>query len=154
MMLVLFSLFLRPAGFDYRSKIDCPKWRNAWDWALFLGGTLPPILLGVLVGNLLIGLPFHLDEDLRPSYDGSFLALLGPFQLLCGVIGVVLTSFHGGIFIKWRTDGAVRERARKAVSILGPILIALVAWPRSGWSLDLIGQNSLQSPERARLRIL
>jgi len=127
MMLVLFSLFLRPAGFDYRSKIDCPKWRNAWDWALFFGGTLPPVLLGVLVGNLLIGLPFHLDEDLRPNYDGSFFGLLGPFQLLCGVIGVVLTSFHGGIFIKWRTDGDVRERARKAVTFLGPVLITLVA---------------------------
>jgi cytochrome bd ubiquinol oxidase subunit II len=127
MMLVLFSLFLRPAGFDYRSKIECPRWRNAWDWALFLGGTLPPILLGVLVGNLLIGLPFHLDEDLRPSYDGSFFGLLGPFQLLCGVIGVVLTSFHGGIFVKWRTNGVVRERSRKAVAILGPVLILLVA---------------------------
>ena len=127
MMLVLFSLFLRPAGFDYRSKIECPRWRNAWDWALFFGGTLPPILLGVLVGNLLIGLPFHLDEDLRPSYDGSFFGLLGPFQLLCGVIGVVLTSFHGGIFVKWRTNGLVRERSRKAVAILGPLLILLVA---------------------------
>ncbi len=127
MMLVLFSLFLRPAGFDYRSKIECPRWRNAWDWALFLGGTLPPILLGVLVGNLLIGLPFHLDEDLRPNYDGSFFGLLGPFQLLCGVIGVVLTSFHGGIFVKWRTEGMVRERCRKAVAILGPVLLVLVA---------------------------
>jgi len=126
MMLVLFSLFLRPAGFDYRSKIECPRWRNAWDWALFLGGTLPPILLGVLVGNLLIGLPFHLDEDLRPNYDGSFFGLLGPFQLLCGVIGVVLTSFHGGIFVKWRTDGMVRERSRKAVALLGPLLLVLV----------------------------
>jgi cytochrome d ubiquinol oxidase subunit II len=127
MMLVLFSLFLRPAGFDYRSKIECPRWRNAWDWALFLGGTLPPILLGVLVGNLLVGLPFHLDEDLRPIYDGSFFGLLGPFQVLCGVIGVVLTSFHGGIFVKWRTNGVVRERSRKAVAILGPLLILLVA---------------------------
>lgn len=126
MMLVLFSLFLRPAGFDYRSKIECPRWRNAWDWALFLGGTLPPVLLGVLVGNLLIGLPFHLDEDLRPNYDGSFFGLLGPFQLLCGVIGVVLTSFHGGIFVKWRTDGMVRERSRKAVALLGPLLLILV----------------------------
>lgn len=126
MMLVLFSLFLRPAGFDYRSKIECPRWRNAWDWALFLGGTLPPVLLGVLVGNLLIGLPFHLDEDLRPNYDGSFFGLLGPFQLLCGVIGVVLTSFHGGIFVKWRTDGMVRERSRKAVALLGPLLLVLV----------------------------
>lgn len=48
MLLVLFALFLRPAGFDYRSKLENPSWRNGWDWASFLGGTLPPVLFGVL----------------------------------------------------------------------------------------------------------
>ena len=126
MMLVLFSLFLRPAGFDYRSKIENPDWRNAWDWALFLGGTLPPLLLGVLVGNLLVGLPFHFDQDLRPIYDGSFWGLLNPFALLCGVIGVLLTTFHGALFLKWRTRGEIRERSRMAVDRLGPLLMGAV----------------------------
>lgn len=126
MMLVLFSLFLRPAGFDYRSKIENPDWRNAWDWALFLGGTLPPLLLGVLVGNLLVGLPFHFDQDLRPIYDGSFWGLLNPFALLSGVIGVLLTTFHGALFLKWRTRGEIRERSRMAVDRLGPLLMGAV----------------------------
>lgn len=136
MMLVLFALFFRPAGFDYRSKIEDPRWRNTWDWCLFIGGTLPPVLLGVLVGNLLIGLPFHLDQDLRPIYDGSFWGLLNPFALLCGVIGVLLTTFHGGLFLKWRTQGEIRERSRLAVDRLGPpLLIALIvatAWLIAG----------------------
>lgn len=126
MMLVLFSLFFRPAGFDYRSKIEDPVWRNTWDWCLFIGGTLPPVLLGVLIGNLLTGLPFHLDPDLRPLYDGSFWGLLNPFALLCGVIGLLLTTFHGGLFLKWRTEGVIRERARQAVALLGPILLAAI----------------------------
>jgi cytochrome d ubiquinol oxidase subunit II len=127
MMLVLFSLFFRPAGFDYRSKIEDSAWRKAWDWALFIGGTLPPLLLGVLVGNLLIGLPFHLDQDLRPLYDGSFRGLLNPFALLCGVIGVLLTTFHGSLFLKWRTLGEIRERSRQAVDRVGPLLLGAVA---------------------------
>jgi cytochrome d ubiquinol oxidase subunit II len=126
MMLVLFSLFLRPAGFDYRSKIENPDWRSSWDWALFLGGTLPPLLLGVLVGNLLVGLPYHFDQDLRPIYDGSFWGLLNPFAMLCGVIGVLLTTFHGALFLKWRTRGEIRERSRMAVDRLGPLLIGAV----------------------------
>lgn len=154
MMLVLFSLFLRPAGFDYRNKIDCPRWRNAWDWALFLGGTLPPILLGVLVGNLLIGLPFHFDEDLRPIYDGGFWGLLGPFQLLCGVIGVVLTTFHGAIFVKWRTEGVLRERSRGTVTVLGPVLLALLVlaslWLILGYDrpelIDIAGRDAPSNP--------
>jgi len=127
MLLVLFALFFRPAGFDYRSKIENPVWRNAWDWCLFLGGTLPPVLLGVLVGNLLIGLPFHLDQDLRAFYDGSFWGLLNPFALLCGVIGLLLTSFHGAIFLMWRTEGVIRERAKETSQLLGLALLAGVA---------------------------
>lgn len=128
MLLVLFSLFFRPVGFDYRSKIENPLWRSVWDWCLFLGGTLPPLLLGVLVGNLILGLPFHFDQDLRPFYDGSFWGLLRPFALLCGVGGVLLTTFHGALFLKWRSEGRVYERATLAVEVLGPmLLIALTA---------------------------
>ncbi|WP_150046508.1 cytochrome d ubiquinol oxidase subunit II [Methylomonas rhizoryzae] len=127
MLLVLFSLFFRPVGFDYRSKLEDTRWRSAWDWALFLGGTLPPLLLGVLVGNLLLGLPFHLDRDLRAFYDGSFWGLLSPFALLCGVGGVLLTSFHGALFLKWRSEGVVHARSIKAISILGPALLAVLA---------------------------
>ena len=123
MLLVLFALFFRPAGFDYRSKLENPTWRNAWDWALFLGGTLPPILLGVLVGNLILGLPFHLDQDLRPFYDGSFWALLSPFALLCGVVGLLLTTFHGALFLKWRSEGVIHDRATLAAEMLGPLLL-------------------------------
>jgi cytochrome d ubiquinol oxidase subunit II len=45
MLLVLWALFFRPVGFDYRSKIDNPTWRSVWDWGLFVGGTVPPLIL-------------------------------------------------------------------------------------------------------------
>ncbi|MFT4530092.1 MAG: cytochrome d ubiquinol oxidase subunit II, partial [Thalassolituus oleivorans] len=38
LLLVLFALFFRPVGFEYRSKIDDPRWRGAWDWGLTVGG--------------------------------------------------------------------------------------------------------------------
>ena len=41
-------LFLRPVGFDCRSKLANPRWRSAWDWALFAGGTAPNAQLGTL----------------------------------------------------------------------------------------------------------
>lgn len=124
MLLVLFALFFRPAGFDYRSKLEDPRWRNAWDWGLFIGGAVPPILLGVLVGNLVQGLPFHFDENLRPFYTGSFFALLNPFALLCGVVGLLLCLFHGAIYLAWRTEGELYRRARRVVGVVGPALLA------------------------------
>ena len=142
MLLVLFALFFRPAGFDYRSKVEDPRWRNAWDWALFIGGAVPPILLGVLVGNLVQGLPFHFDNDLRPYYSGSFFGLLNPFALLCGVIGLLLCLFHGAIYLKLRTEGTLHQRALDIVRVLGPaLLVSLVLatlWVAYGMSLPEI----------------
>lgn len=47
MMAALWALFFRPVGFDYRSKIQNPSWRSTWDWGLFIGGAVPPIIFGV-----------------------------------------------------------------------------------------------------------
>ncbi len=58
MLIVLAALWLRPVGFDYRSKLEDPRWRNAWDWALFVGGLVPALLFGVAFGNLFLGVPF------------------------------------------------------------------------------------------------
>lgn len=127
MLLVLFALFFRPVGFDYRSKLENPAWRNAWDWGLFIGGAVPRVLLGVLVGNLVQGLPFHFDADLRPYYDGSFLALLNPFALFCGAIGLLLSLFHGAIYLKWRTEGVLYRRALAVARVLGPVVIGAVS---------------------------
>lgn len=142
MLLVLFALFFRPAGFDYRSKLENPVWRNAWDWGLFVGGAIPPILLGVLVGNLVRGLPFHFDADLRPYYDGGFLDLLNPFALACGVMGLLITLFHGAIYLKWRTEGDLYNRSLAVIRVLGPVVLGglalVVLWVGVGMDLPQI----------------
>ena len=88
MLLVLFALFFRPVGFDYRSKIADPRWRSTWDWGLFAGGAVPALVFGVAFGNLLQGVPFEYDSLLRSTYTGSFFGLLNPFALLSGVVSL------------------------------------------------------------------
>ena len=38
MLLLLAVLIIRPVGFTFRGKIDDPRWRNVWDWALCING--------------------------------------------------------------------------------------------------------------------
>ena len=95
LLLVLFALFFRPIGFDYRSKLPNPKWRSAWDWALFAGGFVPALLFGVAFGNLLQGIPFYFDEDMRIYNMGTLLGLLNPFALFAGVISVSMLVMQG-----------------------------------------------------------
>ncbi len=115
MLVLLFGLFLRPVGFDYRSKLPNPHWRSAWDWALFAGGAVPTVVLSLAAGNLIIGLPFQLDNDLRSSFNGGFLDLFQPFALLCVVVGVALLCLHGAVFLHWRTEAILAERARRVI---------------------------------------
>ena len=37
MMLVLLALIIRGVSFEYRGKIDQPRWRATWDWTLTIG---------------------------------------------------------------------------------------------------------------------
>ena len=127
MLLALFALFFRPVGFDYRSKIENKVWRSAWDWGLFIGGAVPALVFGIAFGNLLQGVPFHLDELLRPYYTGSFFGLLNPFALLVGVVSLAMLTTHGAIWLQLRTGEPVASRSKAVVKGLGLVTIATFA---------------------------
>ena len=124
LLLVLFALFFRPVGFEYRSKVADPRWRNAWDWGLFVGGAVPALVFGVAFGNLLQGVPFTFDDMLRPFYSGSFFGLLNPFALLTGVVSLSMLVMHGAVYLQMRTEGEIAARARRAARIVGMVFVA------------------------------
>ena len=123
MLAVLWALFFRPVGFDYRSKIDNTTWRTLWDWGLFIGGAVPPLIFGVAFGNLFQGVPFSFADNLMSTYTGSFWGLLNPFALLCGVVSTAMITFHGAIYLMHRTEGSIQQRAQTAMLIFGSLLL-------------------------------
>ncbi|MDD5403025.1 MAG: cytochrome d ubiquinol oxidase subunit II [Sulfuricella sp.] len=125
LLLVLFALFFRPVGFDYRSKLPNPAWRGFWDWGLFAGSAVPALVFGVAFGNLLQGVPFHFDASMRSFYTGSFWALvLNPFALLTGIVSVAMLALQGATFLAHRTEGHLQARTRNAATLFGVLLIA------------------------------
>jgi cytochrome bd ubiquinol oxidase subunit II len=128
MFLVLAALILRPVGFDFRNKVADARWRAFWDYALFAGGLVPSLVFGVAFGNLLQGVPFRIDSDLRIFYEGSGLfELLNPFGLLCGLVSAAMLITHGAIYLVLKTDGAVSARARGAAEIGAVVTVVLFA---------------------------
>jgi len=126
MFTILFALILRPVGFKYRSKLDDPRWRSAWDWALFIGGAVPSLIFGVAVGNVLQGVPFHFNNDLRIFYDGTTLfELLNPFALLCGLVSVSMLVMHGAAWLSIKSEGSVADRAHAWGKIAALLTAAL-----------------------------
>ena len=136
LLLVLFALFFRPVGFDYRSKLDDTRWRTAWDWGLFAGGSVPALVFGVAFGNLLLGVPFHYDDSLRPTYTGSFFALLNPFALLTGIVSLSMLVMHGAIYLQLKTESGIQQRVQKAALIFGALTLVTFSlagiWIASG----------------------
>ena len=127
MMLVLFALFFRPVGFKYRNKVADLRWRRAWDWGLFIGGFVPALVFGIAFGNLLQGVPFHFDSDMRSHYTGSFWQLLNPFALLAGIVSVAMIAMHGATYLCLRVDGVIQARAARAARMAGVLLVVAFA---------------------------
>jgi cytochrome d ubiquinol oxidase subunit II len=146
MLLVLFALFFRPVGFDYRSKLGDARWRKAWDWGLFVGGAVPSLVFGVAFGNLLLGVPFHLDELMRAYYTGGFFELLNPFALLAGIVSFSLLTMHGGVWIQMRTTGHLIERVKTWILWTG--IAAMSAFALAGiWLIiGIDGQAIVTQP--------
>jgi len=127
MIVILLALILRPVGFKFRGKVSDPRWRTTWDWALFVGGFVPALIMGVAVGNVLLGAPFHFDDSLRIFYTGNFFQLLMPFALLAGLVSLGMIVTHGATLIMGRTNGPISERARQLGTLSGIATIALFA---------------------------
>ena len=126
MFLVLAALILRPVGFEFRNKIAGTPWRTFWDYALFAGGLVPSLVFGVAFGNILQGVPFRIDSDMRVLYEGGGLfELLNPFGLLCGLVSVGMLSTHGAVYLTLKAEGPVKERAAAYVRIGALVTVAL-----------------------------
>lgn len=127
MFLTLAALILRPVGFKYRSKRESQRWRNNWDWALFIGGFVPSLIFGVAVGNVLQGVPFRFDNDLRMAYEGNLFGLLNPFALLVGLLSVAMLVMHGAAWLGVKAEGAVAQRSRRIGGYAALAVIAMFA---------------------------
>ncbi|AKJ67629.1 cytochrome d oxidase cyd subunit II [Pandoraea thiooxydans] len=127
MLLLLWSMIVRPLGFEYRSKLPSARWRNVWDWSLFVSGLVPMVVFGAAFGNLFQGVPFHFSWNLTSTYTGSFLALLNPFAILCGLLSASLSIFMGAATVMNGATGVMYDRARQLARIAALVAIALFA---------------------------
>ena len=145
MLLLLWSMIVRPLGFEYRSKIAHPAWRNVWDWSLFVSGAVPMVVFGAAFGNLFLGVPFHFEWNLTSFYTGSFLALLNPFAILCGLLSLALSVSMGAVTVMNGAEGALHQRARRLATWAPWVAVVLFA-VGGVWAHALPGYQITQGP--------
>ncbi|HVC10382.1 MAG TPA: cytochrome d ubiquinol oxidase subunit II [Burkholderiales bacterium] len=146
MLVLLWSMIVRPLGFEYRSKLRSPRWRGAWDWTLFVSGFVPMLVFGAAIGNMLQGVPFHFTWNLTSYYTGSFLALFNPFAILCGLLSVSMAVYMGAVTVMNGADGAMHARARR-LALWGGVA-ALILFSLGGlWVSGMSGYHLVHGPD-------
>ncbi|NSL93864.1 cytochrome d ubiquinol oxidase subunit II [Acetobacter syzygii] len=126
MILLLFSMILRPVAFEYRSKVDARLWRASWDWVFLLSGFLPMFVYGAAFGNILQGVGYHFNWTGQYFQDASFLTyLFNPFAILCGLMAVSLSVMQGGVMLMMRSENPIYDRAQRYASRAGVIAAVL-----------------------------
>lgn len=124
LFLILVAMIVRGVAFEFRSKVEDPRWRKTWDYAIFFGSFVPALLWGVAVGNIVRGVA--IDETM--TYTGSFFDLLNIYALVGGLVTLTLFTLHGALFLQLKADGVIRERAHSAARMfwLPVTLLAVV----------------------------
>jgi cytochrome d ubiquinol oxidase subunit II len=108
-MLLLVGLIFRGVAIKFRNKEESRNWRGFWDKMFTLGSVIPPTLFGVLVGNLVQGVPIGPNGEFVSS---SFFALFTPYPVLVGVFVLSLFTLHGAMYLNLKTKGELQARAK------------------------------------------
>lgn len=119
-ILLLAALIFRAVSFEFRKYVETEKARGYWDMAFAVGSTVAALLYGVAFGNILHGVPI----DQNGNYLGTFLGLLNPYALIVGVLGLVMQTMHGAIYLTMKTEGKQKE---KMIALVNKLWIAFVA---------------------------
>lgn len=143
LFLLLFALIVRGVSFEFRSKVESASWRSWWDRLHFLGSFLPALLLGVAFANIFQGVPI----DGEGVNQAGLLQLLNPYGLLGGVLFVVMFAVHGSLWLAFKSQGELHDRARELAIRLWPVLIVIaVIFVGCSFVATSLFDNYLQNP--------
>jgi cytochrome bd ubiquinol oxidase subunit II len=107
-MMLLGALIFRAVAIEFRSKQPMLWWRWMWDVLFSLGSLLIAIVLGLILGNLIRGIPL----DVHKEFIGDFASLFHPYVLLVSLMCVAVFSMHGSIYLMMKTEGDLHDKLR------------------------------------------
>lgn len=99
-IIFLLALIFRAISIEFRSKEPMLWWRKLWDLCYCLSSIFITLLLGLILGNLIQGLP--LDKD--HHFQGSLLTFFNPYALLIAITTLSLFMLHGAIYLVMKTE--------------------------------------------------
>jgi len=121
-MILIAGLMIRATAIEFRSKLESKRWRHVWDYMFSIASYVIAFTIGVLMGNLIVGIPIDSDE----VFHGTFAGFFTPYPILVGILGVTIFMMHGAIYMLMKTEGEIHKRIRRWVK--PTIIIFIVSY--------------------------
>lgn len=125
-MLFLTFIIFRAISIEFRGKESMPWWRKLWDTLYQISSTMLAFLLGVVLGNILQGMP--IDHDYEYTGEGFF-SFLNPYAILVGLTTLSLFMTHGAMYLLMKTEGRLYDKLTRllkwSILVFVILLIAL-----------------------------
>ncbi len=99
-MIFLVGLIFRAVAIEFRSKEPMLWWRKTWDIVYCLSSSLIALSLGLMLGNVVQGLPLNSEKE----YAGDTLAFFNPFAILVSITTLAIFMMHGAIYLTMKTE--------------------------------------------------
>ncbi len=116
LMMVLWLLILRGTSIEFRNHIKSTVWHPLWDFLFCASSLLLAVFFGAALGNVVRGVPLdgsgYFFEPLWTNFRlGEAPGILDWYTILVGVLALAALMMHGGLWVRWKTSGAMSERA-------------------------------------------
>lgn len=108
LMILIAGLMFRAAAIEFRSKRESLGWRKTWDIVFSFASLLVAFIIGVILGNMIQGIPLNAEQD----YIGTFSDFFTFYSVLTGFFSIFLFSMHGAIYLTMKTEGETHEVVR------------------------------------------
>jgi cytochrome d ubiquinol oxidase subunit II len=132
LMIVLWLLILRGISIELRNHVEVGVWRALLDGIFGLASALLAIFYGAALANVLRGVPLQADGyfflPLWTNWQpGLHPGILDWYTVIGGLLAQVALTLHGALWLTIKTSGELEERARRIVTPLWFVLVALTA---------------------------
>ncbi len=130
LMIILWLLILRAVSLEFRGHIDNAIWKPFWD-AVFAGASLLlAVIFGAALGNVVRGVPLdapgYFFTPLWTTFGlGPEPGVLDWYTVTVGVTALTALTVHGATWLVLKTEGEVRERARRVIPLGWVLLVVL-----------------------------
>lgn len=105
---LLSALIFRAVAIEFRSKQPSVLWRWTWDVLFSLASGIIAMILGIIMGTLIHGIPLNEQGE----FSGTWPDLFSPYAILVGFLTLTLFTMHGAIYVLMKTEGELHDKIR------------------------------------------